>query len=184
MKLHLEQGWSCEDNIEFWFARFVLCVLKLSFKDTFAVYQDTELKCENEARLEAERMLMKPVVMFGPFCTKDLSKKKTLKALPANVKLLTLEKWSDEKSVLIRLENIGMVETETVSLKEIVEPLGDLAEVTEMSLDGNVRKEDMERLDWMVKGDKIEKRRENTLIVTDKVAVKPKEIRTFLLRIK
>ena len=116
MKLHLEQGWSCEDNIEFLFARFVLCVLKLSFKDTFAVYQDTELKCENEARLEAERMLMKPVVMFGPFCTKDLSKQKTLKALPANVKLLTLEKWSDEKSVLIRLENVGMVETETVPL--------------------------------------------------------------------
>ena len=160
-----------------------MCVLKLSFKDTFAVYQDTELKCENEARLEAERMLMKHVAMFGPFCTKDLSKKKTLKALPANVKLLTLEKWSDGKSVLIRLENIGMVETETVSLKKIVEPIGDLEEVTEMSLDGNVRKEDMERLDWMVKGDKIEKRRENTLIVTDKVSVKPKEIRTFLLRI-
>ena len=184
MKLHLEQDWSCEDNIEFLFARFVLCLLKISFKDTLAFYQDTELKCENEARLEAERMLMKPIVMFGPLCTKDLLRKKTLKALPANVKLLTLEKWSDEKSVLIRLENIGMVETETVSLKEIVEPLGDLEEVTEMSLDGNVRKEDMERLDWMVKGDKIEKRREKTLIDTDKVAVKPKEIRTFLLRIK
>ena len=157
-----------------------LCVLKLSFKDTFAFYQDTELKCENEARLEAERRLMKPVVMLGPLCTKDLSRKKTLKALPANVKLLTLEKWSDDESVLIRLENIGMVETETVSLKEIVDLLGDLAEVTEMSLDGNMRKEDMERLDWKVKGGKIEKRKENTLIDTDKVAVKPKEKAHFI----
>ena len=161
-----------------------LCVLKLSFKDTFAFYQDTELKCENEARLEAERRLMKPVVMLGPLCTKDLSRKKTLKALPANVKLLTLEKWSDDESVLIRLENIGMVKTETVSLREVVETLGDLVEVTEMSLDGNIKKEDMERLNWNVKGVNIEKRRSKTLIDTDKVAVKPKEIRTFLLRIK
>ena len=72
-----------------------MCLLKISFKDTLAFYQDTELKCENEARLEAERMLMKPIVMFGPLCTKDLLRKKTFKALSATVKSLTHEEWSD-----------------------------------------------------------------------------------------
>ena len=155
-------------------------------KNLFVFGQDTELKCETEARLEAERTLMKPVVMFGPLCTKNLSIKKRLKPLPDHVKLLTLEKWGDDKSVLIRLENIGTenTETQTVSLRMIVETLGDLAEVTEMSLDGNMRKEDMERLNWNVKGGNIDRRRTKTFIDTDKVAVKPKEIRTFLLRIK
>ena len=131
-------------------------------------------------------MLMRPVVMFGPICTKDLPRKKKLTPLPANLKLLTLEKWGDDKTVLIRLENIGMIKTETMSLKEIVETLGDLHEVTEMTLDGNMRKEDSERLSWNVKGEKNENRdREvRTLIDTDKVAIKPKEIRTFVLRIK
>ena len=127
---------------------------------------------------------MMPVLMFGPLCTKDLSRHERQKPLPANVKLMTLEKWNDDQSVLIRLENIGMVKTETVSLRDIVETLGTLVDVTEMSLDGNIRKEDMERLNWNVKGVNIEKRRVKTLIDTDKVAVKPKEIRTFLLRIK
>ena len=157
--------------------------IKQNIKEVFT-YQDTGLNCEAEARLEAERMLMKPVVMFGPLCTKDLSRNERQKPLPANVKLLTLEKWNDDQSVLIRLENIGMVKTETVSLREVVETLGNLVEVTEMSLDGNIKKEDMERLNWNVKGVNIEKRISKTFIDTDKVAVKPKEIRTFLLRIK
>ena len=156
----------------------------ITIKEAFSYHQDTELNCEAEARLEAERMLMMPVLMFGPLCTKDISRHERQKPLPANVKLMTLEKWNDDQSVLIRLENIGMVKTETVSLRDIVVTLGTLVDVTEMSLDGNIRKEDMERLNWNVKGVNIEKRRVKTLIDTDKVAVKPKEIRTFLLRIK
>ena len=142
--------------------------------------------CENEARLEAERILMKPVVFFGPLCTKNIYRGKSLKPLPSNVKLLTLDRLSEHKAVLVRLENMGMETAETVSLREVVEKLGDLVEVTEMTLDGNMRKLELERLNWNVREGpmSVRKTMTETFIDTDKVEIKPKEIRTFLLSIK
>ena len=103
---------------------------------------------------------------------------------PPTVKLLTLEAWSNT-SILIRLENVGLQNTETVSLSEILDILGQSASAAvETTLDGNMNIEDLRRLSWNDDGkNKRTPRTEQTPVDIDKITLKPKQIRTFELKL-
>merc|ERR1712192_142886 len=60
--------------------------------------------CEAASRTVAEDQLMKPVVFFGDSCTNPPKSDKSI-LLPTGVKLITLERWTGN-STLVRLENL------------------------------------------------------------------------------
>ena len=94
--------------------------------------------------------------------------------------MLTLEAWTNT-SILIRLENIGLQDTETVSLAGIFTILGQSASTAvEKTLDGNMNIKDLSRLSWNDDGKNQRKpRTEQTTIDLDRITLKPKQIRTF-----
>ena len=98
------------------------------------------------------------------------------------MKLLTLEAWANT-SILIRLENIGLQDTETVSLAGIFAILGQAASrAVETTLDGNMNLKDLRRLSWNDDGENERRpRTAQTTIDLDKITLKPKQIRTFEL---
>ena len=101
---------------------------------------------------------------------------------PPTVKLLTLEAWSNT-SILIRLENVDLQNTETVSLSGILDILGQSASAAvETTLDGNMNIKDLRRLSWNDEGkNKRRPRTEPTPVDIDQITLKPKQIRTFEL---
>ena len=98
------------------------------------------------------------------------------------MKLLTLEAWTNT-SILIRLENIGLQDTETVSLSGILAILGQSASAAvETTLDGNMNIKDLRRLSWKDDGGNERRpRTEQTTIDLDQITLKPKQIRTLEL---
>ncbi|XP_008287607.1 lysosomal alpha-mannosidase [Stegastes partitus] len=109
-------------------------------------------------------------------------------ALPPAVHLLTLSQW-DEDSVLLRLEHQfqsweSKVNSQpvTVNLQKLFSTL-DVLGVSELNLSANQWKGEMKRFDWTPqKGDKpLLKTFEDPS--TWEVALRPMEIRTFLLRV-
>ena len=96
--------------------------------------------------------------------------------------MLTLEAWTNT-SILIRLENIGLQNTETVSVAGILAILGQSASAAvETTLDGNMNIKDLSRLSWNNDGKQERRpRTEQNPIDLDKITLKPKQIRTFEL---
>ena len=96
--------------------------------------------------------------------------------------MLTLEAWTNT-SILIRLENVGLQQTETVSLAGILTILGQSASVaTERTLDGNIDIKDLRRLSWNDEGKNERKpRSKQTTVDLEMITLKPKQIRTFEL---
>ena len=141
--------------------------------------EDTELNCDMEARMEAERMLMKPVIIFGwQECSQSNNLETSFPSLPDGVKMLTLEKWGNDKSVLIRLENMNTVTSTSVSLTKILEQIGEITGVQETTLDGNMNLDDLNRLQW---NDNDKRRKSKTRgIDPDNIGLEPKQIRSFV----
>ena len=95
--------------------------------------------------------------------------------------MLTLEAWTNT-SILIRLENIGLQNTETVSVSGILAILGQSASTAvETTLDGNMNIKDLKRLSWNDGENERASMSEKTTIDLDKITLKPKQIRTFQL---
>jgi hypothetical protein len=98
------------------------------------------------------------------------------------IKLLTMEKWSDE-SVLIRLENMGIT-GEPISVNiNILFPGSTIASTVETTLDGNLPLSDLKRMKWttdQAKSNQVEKGRFREL---PDVELNPKRIRSFLVKL-
>jgi len=139
--------------------------------------------CQHESRLEAEKMLMKPILMFGPDCHHSIFKtslKPKFSPLPDNVKLLTLERWTNN-SVLIRLENMSLQKTSVVSIVKILESIGKFSGIVETSLDGNVNIENMKRLHWPTMRNNGKK---SSTVDPAEITLNPKEIRSFVISLQ
>ena len=92
-----------------------------------------------------------------------------------------MEAWTNT-SILIRLENIGLRNTETVSVAGILAILGQsVSAVLETTLDGNMDIRDLSRLSWNDAQNERKPMTEQTAIDLDKITLKPKQIRTFQL---
>lgn len=92
-----------------------------------------------------------------------------------------MEAWTNT-SILIRLENIGLQNSETVSVSGILAILGQsVSKAVETTLDGNLDIKDLRRLSWNDGKNEIGKMTQQTPIDLDKITLKPKQIRTFQL---
>ena len=126
-----------------------------------------------ESRLEAERMLMKPVLFFGPRCQRAM--KDNFKALAEDIKVLTLEKLQED-SFLLRLENMG-----TRSRTIPKDSFGDYKEYIETTLDGNMNLSLLKRLKWNANITK-KPRTPRTQDDDGYIEIPPKQIRTFIVK--
>ena len=89
-----------------------------------------------------------------------------------------MEAWTNT-SILIRLENIGLQNSETVSVSGILAILGQsVSKAVETTLDGNLDIKDLRRLSWNDGKNEIGKMTQQTPIDLDKITLKPKQIRT------
>ena len=98
---------------------------------------------------------------------------------PPTVKLLSLEMWTSQQ-VLVRLENMGLQHTESVSLSPLLAMMGQVGGAEERSLDGNININHMQRLTWNTRGQR-KPRTAQTAIDIDDIQLKPKQIRTFVI---
>ena len=92
-----------------------------------------------------------------------------------------MEKWS-QKSVLVRLENIGISGGPTkVDLNRLF-PGKTIASMLETTLDGNLPLADLKRLKWNTShsnSNSIERSKENSF----NVEINPKQIRSLLVKL-
>eukprot|EP00092_Neocalanus_flemingeri_P035232 GFUD01038336.1.p1 GENE.GFUD01038336.1~~GFUD01038336.1.p1 ORF type:complete len:974 (+),score=218.88 GFUD01038336.1:74-2995(+) len=142
-----------------------------------------EEDCEIASRRIAEEELMKPVIFFGEYCS-NLRESTTSVELPADIKLLTMEKWSEE-SVLVRLENIKIDGDPTKVDLDTLFPGRTIANTVETTLDGSLPLAELKRLKW--KTSELELNRNN--IEGSKkdvfsVDLKPKQIRSYLVKLR
>ena len=92
-----------------------------------------------------------------------------------------MEAWTNT-SILIRLENIGLQNSETVSVSGILAILGQsVSKAVETTLDGNLDIKDLRRLSWNDGNNEIGTMTQRTPIDLNKITLKPKQIRTFQL---
>ena len=127
---------------------------------------------ELESRIEAERMLLKPVMFLGPKCKG--SYQDNFKPLVDDVKVLTLEKLQED-SFLVRLENMG---TESRTIPK--DYFGHFKEFFETTLDGNMNLADLKRLKWNARVSQQPRtpRKEDPRFIE----MAPKQIRTFIVK--
>ena len=97
------------------------------------------------------------------------------------MKLLSLETWNANKSVLVRLENMGLQESQTVSLSPLLSNIGQPVGAMETTMDGNMNITDMKRLVWNQGGNQRKPRTSQTKVDIDNINLKPKQIRTFVI---
>ena len=131
-------------------------------------------------------MLMKPILMFGPDCHHSIFKtslKPKFSPLPDNVKLLTLERWTNN-SVLIRLENMSLQKTSVVSIVKVLESIGNFSDIVETSLDGNVNIENMKRLHWPTMRNNGNNGKKSSTVDPAEITLNPKEIRSFVISLQ
>lgn len=137
--------------------------------------------CEMSSRLIAEEELMKPVLFFGDYCS-DLSESKSSVELPTGVKLLTLEKWSADLT-LVRVENMHISgDPISVNLQTIF-PSNSVSTIIETTLDGNLQKQDLNRLKWKW-AEKMNHSLDQRKLATTVIELESKQIRSFLVTIK
>ena len=92
-----------------------------------------------------------------------------------------MEAWTNT-SILIRLENIGLQNSETVSVSGILAILGQsVSKAVETTLDGNLDIKDLRRLSWNDGKNEIGTMTQRAPIDLDNITLKPKQIRTFQL---
>ena len=97
------------------------------------------------------------------------------------MKLLSLETWNANKSVLVRLENMALQDSQTVSLSPILSNIGKPTGAVETTMDGNTNITDMKRLVWNQGGNQRKPRTSHTKVDIDNINLKPKQIRTFVV---
>ena len=93
-----------------------------------------------------------------------------------------MEKWSD-KSVLIRLENMGITGGPISVNMTILFPGSNIASIVETTLDGNLPLSDLKRMKWttdQAKSNQVEEGRSEEL---PDVELKPKQIRSLLVKL-
>merc|ERR1712098_143087 len=91
--------------------------------------------------------------------------------------LLTLERWKNN-SVLVRLENMSLQKSSIVSIDKMLKSIGNVSDIAETSLDGNINIENMKRLKWPTMRKNGKKR--STVDPTE-ITLNPKEIRSFVI---
>ena len=92
---------------------------------------------------------------------------------------MSLEMWASQQ-VLVRLENMGLHHTESVSLSPLLAMMGQVGGAEERSLDGNININHMQRLTWNTGGQR-KPRNSQRAIDLDDILLKPKQIRTFVV---
>lgn len=146
--------------------------LGLVVRGKHRVLMTNSLDAELESRLEAERMLMKPVMFFGSKCSGGSLH--LFLRLPEDVKVLSIEKLQ-ERSYLLRLENMG---TETKVFDKNY--FGPAKEFIETTLDGNMKLADLNRLKF--NATKSKKPRKPRARDDRYIELPPKQIRTFIMK--
>lgn len=113
--------------------------------------------------------------------------------LPTNIHLLTLQPWAPN-TLLVRLAHQFAVDEDavlsapvTVDLAQLLEPLGGISEMSEMSLSANQERAEMEanRLRWNSMDSASSSRRSETASSTEgfQVTINPMEIKTFIVKL-
>jgi lysosomal alpha-mannosidase len=140
-----------------------------------------------------------PSLLFAPLSHfhlgKPLSSYSAVSAvLPDNIHLLTLEQWK-ASSLIIRLEHIFekdddpvLSQPATVDLQDILQNMK-ITTVREMTVDGNIALDSVDRLDWRKKT-KTAPETENSVLTQHfgemaktVVTLRPMEIRTFQIEV-
>jgi len=134
--------------------------------------------CETKSRMIAEKQLMKPVLFFGQYCS-NLKESSSSIELPAGIKLLTMERWSEDV-ILIRLENLntsgGSI---SVDLRSLF-PKKQISSVFESTLDASRSRSKLTRLDWT--NDNVRQYQSKSVSNDNPIiSLKAKELKAFLV---
>merc|ERR1719350_2489497 len=139
-----------------------------------------EEDCELSSRMVAEEELMKPVIFFGEYCS-NMRESESSVELPSGIKLLSMEKWSSDGSILVRIENMH-VSGDPISVDfNRLFPGKNIYMITETTLDGNLHIKDLNRFKWKTTGENVvysQKRKVEPVVELDS-----KQIRSFLLNL-
>ncbi|XP_023343097.1 lysosomal alpha-mannosidase, partial [Eurytemora carolleeae] len=140
--------------------------------------------CDDESARKAEEIFAAPVILFGEACgpnsrpvSPDVSKlhakfnakPRTSINLPDYIKLLTMEKWT-QNQILVRLENIlsDVLESYTVHVQDLF-PGKPVSKIQEMTLDGNRLKSQVKRMDWIHESNSIPNLKHKNIFTRDSV---------------
>ena len=97
--------------------------------------------------------------------------------------MLTLEQLT-EKTFLVRLENINLTQKLSVSVSDRLAVIGNIDTVTEMTLDGFTKLQDVKRLQWKTELGSDNSLLEKYKINSNDIELEPKQIRTFVVKMK
>ena len=168
----------------------------------YIILGDDQAKSNEKRRLLANEISSQPILVFTREIQNQLEKLVSIPSqvfeLPPNVNLLTLEPWFNASApdgpvqYLVRLEHLfeegehpTWSQPATVSLSQMFAPtgfnIGEVSFVKETTLGGNQWKEDLTRLDWKVKGEKLSSEKPAESSSEDEVTLQPLQIRTFII---
>ena len=168
----------------------------------YIILGDDQAKSNEKRRLLANEISSQPILVFTREIQNQLQKLVPISSqvfeLPPNVNLLTFEPWFNASApdgpvqYLVRLEHLfeegehpTWSQPATVSLSQMFAPtgfnIGEVSFVKETTLGGNQWKEDLTRLDWKVKGEKLSSEKPAESSSEDEVTLQPLQIRTFII---
>ena len=169
----------------------------------YIIFGDDQAKCTEKRRMLANELNSQPIVIFPSDLTTHFKYLDTFIKhefqLPPNVNLLSFEPWLNVSSpdgpvqYLVRVEHLfeegehpTWSQPATVSLSQMFGSagfgLGEISFIKETTLGGNQWKEDLIRLDWRVKGEKLGgETATETSFKDDEVTLQPFQIRTFII---
>ena len=168
----------------------------------YIILGDDQAKSNEKRRLLANEISSQPILVFTREIQNQLEKLVSIPSqvfeLPPNVNLLTFEPWFNASApdgpvqYLVRLEHLfeegehpTWSQPATVSLSQMFAPtgfnIGEVSFVKETTLGGNQWKEDLTRLDWKVKGEKLSSEKPAESSSEGEVTLQPLQIRTFII---